>query len=113
LIQSASAAEKKHVVEIDKPGTYTASVGQTVEFIVRYDGFSGRVFTGLEVAIDGKRVEKPTVESRPDPKLVDVGQVVFMFKAEKAGDYRLKLTPLTGQTKGKAREFSLKVAETK
>lgn len=107
------ADDKRNVVEIDRLGEHNVTVGQTIHFIVRYDGFSGRVFTGLQVAIDGNKVENPTVESRPDPKLVDVGQVVFVYRAEKSGSYRVVVTPMTGQTKAPAREFILKVGEKK
>ncbi len=86
-------------------------LGQTAHFVHRYDGFSGKVITGLEVAVNDTAVEKPKIISKPDPKMVDVGQIVFEFRPEKAGVYRIKVQTLTGTEKGASREYVLEVAD--
>lgn len=88
-------------------------VGRRHGAIHRYDGFAGKVITGLEVAVNGSAVEKPKIISRPDPQMVDVGQIVFVFWPEKTGVYRIKVQTLTGTEKGACREYVLEVTETK
>jgi len=108
-LASLATADATGVVSVEQAGECTARVGQTVHFIFRYDGFAGQIITGLEVAIDGKPVREPKVESRPDPKLVDVGQVIFVFRPDRAATYRVQVTPLAGNTKGRPREKILPV----
>lgn len=110
LAVSSFAAERgQDVVQVERGGECTAVLGQTVHFILRYDGFAGQVITNLEATIDDKLVPKPEVKSRADPKLVDVGQVIFVFHPEQTGTYRVKVTPLVGDAKRKPVEFVLKV----
>src|SRR5262245_54935506 len=110
-VASLAAESDRSVIEIEKGGEYTVTAGQTVHFIFRYDGFAGQIITNLEVTIDGKPVKDPKIESRLDPKQVEVGQVLFIYEATKAGTYQIKVTPLAGTAKRKPREHTVKVLE--
>lgn len=112
-IADVAGLDNPTVVEIDKGGKRMITLGQTAHFIHRYDGFAGKIITGLEVAVNGTAVEKPKIISKPDPQMVDVGQIVFVFRPEKAGVYRIKVQTLTGTVKGTCREYVLEVTEMK
>jgi hypothetical protein len=113
LVGAFAAESKPDVVRVERAGDCTAVVGQAVHFVFRYDGFAGQIITGLEVSLDGKQVKEPKVEFRSDPKQADVGQVAFVFLPEKAGTYRVRVTPLAGTAKGRPREYLLKVSPKK
>lgn len=104
-----AAQDATNIVTVENAGKYQAKVGQTVHFVFKYDGFAGEVITGLAVTIDGKAVTDPKVETVPDWDNVDVWVVRFIYNAEKAGTYKVVVTLVQGETKGRAREHTLKV----
>jgi hypothetical protein len=108
-VRLIAAADAIEVVTIEKAGSFQATVGQTVHFAFNYDGFAGQVITGLDVTIDDKPVKDPKVEASLDPNSVDVGVQSFVYKAEKAGTYKITIRPMIGQTKGRPREHTLTV----
>jgi hypothetical protein len=112
-LQLFAAGDSPELVRVQRGGNCSATMGQTVHFVFRYDGFAGEVITGLEVMIDGKPLIEPKIEIRADPKMADVGEVIFVFRPSAAGAYRVEASPLVGAAKKKAREHILKVAEKK
>jgi hypothetical protein len=104
-----AAEDAAQVVTIEKAGRFRATVGQTVHFVFKYDGFAGQIITGLEVTIDDQPVKDPKVEASLDPNSVEVGVQSFVYKAEKAGTYKIAIRPLMGQAKGRPREHTLMV----
>jgi hypothetical protein len=106
---SIAAEDATQVVTIEKAGSFQATVGQTVHFAFKYDGFAGQVITGLDVTIDDKPVKDPKIEASLDPNSVDVGVQSFVYKVEKAGTYKVVIRPLMGQAKGRPREHTLMV----
>jgi hypothetical protein len=104
-----AAEDATQVVTIEKAGSYQVTVGQTVHFAFKYDGFAGQVITGLDVTIDNQPVKDPQVEASLDPNSVDVGVQCFVYKVEKAGTYKITIRPMIGQTKGRPREHTLTV----
>ena len=113
LMPCLAVAAGPEVVKVTKAGDCEATVGQDVQFVFRYDGFAGQVISGLDVAIDGKVVPKPEVVSRPDSKQLEVVEVAFVFRPDKAATYRVKVTPTVGDVKGKPREYVLTVVARK
>jgi hypothetical protein len=110
LVPSFGLAAGPKVVKVTRAGDCKATVGQEVQFVFRYDGFVGlSVISSLDAAINGQAVQNPEVVSRPDPAQVEAGDVIFVFKPDKAGTYQVTVTPTVGDLKGKPRKHSLKV----
>jgi hypothetical protein len=74
----------------------TARVGQAVEFPFSYKVLPSELIQTLGVRIDGKRVKKPALRhasGEHDPAVVGYADIVYIFRAEKAGVYQVEVTP--------------------